>query len=215
MPEIIFSGEMQDYPRLACGYLECIMLWPHDEAMRERAWAATRAEAITQLADQQGAEGPQFEAETVAGLLRFLRTAPSTADMRPAAEAANNHGIVAGTILRRLVLAKQDGRAAKLGTEIKRIADKFKRERGLGEKNIGDVIWPRYRAVSHLWAAHLERRLLGTDPEMPCRSRELSAFAETAELFREIGVILQPTRSRHGTLLKPAEMWRLPPTNTH
>jgi hypothetical protein len=79
-------------------------------------------------------------------------------------------------------------------------------EHGISAKTINNTVWPRYRCVSHLWAAYIG----GPKKGCPCTEAELPDFLGAAEAFRLAGERTKAWKSPEDRILRPEEMARLP-----
>lgn len=69
-------------------------------------------------------------------------------------------------------------------------------------------LWPKYRSVSHLWAAH---QLMQATAEDPCTPAGFETFCGTAQWLLEQGAAVVPVGGRAGeTVLSIADAWVIP-----
>lgn len=129
--------------------VECAMLWPDDE-LRERKQKEALPHVYKRLSDLGISFPVDVEREALDVALG------SDSDKARAEEAMNSYrrGMLVGATLRDIVARfKIDGTRKTLGNSI----SPHTTGHGLvmSEETFLNNIWPKFRQVSHLWAAHL------------------------------------------------------------
>ena len=193
-----------DHPiRLDLAMIEAEMLWPHDDGARNRAIKAAFAQQYIAAAKAQDS---MIDAESA----EALHAAPRLVNINEGAEVPFRHGIVAGRILLESVVAASiDYPTSPIPALKRQLAAAFRNDQ-VSESSINNTIWPRYRSVSHLWAAYLERDYTGNDVEFPCSYKQIGSFIALSEEFRRLGESLRLPKSPTTSILNAADMLRLP-----
>jgi hypothetical protein len=168
--------------------LEATMLWPDNPERRERFLWAIHASTVRGSIIDYGKKHDHIRISTadLAEISRTLTGAPLLSEVIREAQRDRFRGEVAGTMLLELLARKHNGsRNIRLGS-VKDLSIKtlngfeaFK----LTLWDINNEIWPRYRTVSHLWAAKasIEMTAEGRRPYL------LDDFLKIAEHFRVDG----------------------------
>lgn len=186
--------------RLDLAIVEALMLWPDDEAARERWLSAAIID-----------EGKDNIDDMPEHLLRHYTldalNAPRLADLEPAAGKRHVDGLLAGIVLlNATIYATAAPERAALGKIRQELCDNLHgtyqvQPRTLDNRN-------EYRPVAHLWAAYMLACHHG-DRTFPCLISNLAAFLATAEAIREIA---EKSRAKKAPapIMRPGEAARLP-----
>lgn len=168
--------------------LAAIMLYPDDEAGRDRA---KRTAAITWLRSDRG-QIEKLPPDAFANLLGIAADAQPLAEAQADAKPRFSNGcrsglyllnLVGATSLGQPIQAKNDtGMGAALGTEGR-----------ISTKTFYNRVWAIYRPVAHFWAAWLYLNLETPAPSFPCALHELADLFAHAEGFR---ILAEQTRTR-------------------
>ena len=181
--------------------VECHMLWPDDLQARSLATRATTAEFGRRAL-------PHMPDHLMRDIVPALVAAPPIGQAQAAAGKPFFEGYVAGMILHHVVGAvATDGDDASMGWIMSKIANDV-RPRRLSKKTIENTLWPKYRRVSHFWAAYVERSY--SETVFPCRLEKLAEFLSLAEAFRVAGEATRTKQSPRPTVLLPHECVTLP-----
>jgi|GEM_PF-3731183 len=199
----IAQSAIDDPARMDAAKIEVEMLWPHDDAARNRGLIAAAAQ---QYIDDAKSQNLVIDADSAADLLAV----PRIVDVREAAIAAHRHGVVAGTILWESVASASSGEARSPIPVVKQRLAKYFGKKQISQSNINNYILPRYRPVAHLWAARIQRVNAGIDNLFPCSFKDIGNFLAMAEEFRKMGEILKLPHSPMSSILRPAETLSLP-----
>jgi hypothetical protein len=187
---------LQNPGRLDVAVVESWMIWPDDEGARDR-WvnAALLAEGIDKI--------DHLPVEIARDYAKLAISAPRLSDLQNKhAEHRFTHGLIAGSILFRAVAPNPEP-TTKI---VKDLCEKFRGTIQITPPTIHNAVLPRFRAVMHLFAAHIH----ATPPTRTiCRPNDLGRFLATAEAYRELA---ENTRAPRATrpLLMPGEALRLP-----
>jgi len=82
----------------------------------------------------------------------------------------------------------------------------------MSRKTIDNEIWPTYRSVAPLWAAHLAMTAANLRGPFPCSPDELGVFLAVAEDYRKRGEAGKVPCSPQPTILRPGETVSAPPS---
>lgn len=187
--------------RIDVAQIEAVMLWPDDEAERKRSMLLGRC-----LSERELMKEGRLPLAAIEALADAAVDAPAPSDMANAAADVFVNGIVAGRLLNSAVsAAEQQPADAAIQANVKRISESLYPRWRLRPQTINNSVWPRYRRVSHLWAAFI----FSSDGVFPCRHRDLGTFLATAEAYRELGENTR-TRQSPSTVLRPGESVTLP-----
>jgi hypothetical protein len=179
------------------------MLWPHDEAARERAIVAATGEF--------GRKTLPFLTEEMKDCLILLgqETWP-IAEISKLANKPSLKGGLAGKILHRVVARiLSNSENGSIGDVKKEISQIFPPSKHLGIKTI-DTIWTDYRRVSHFWAAYIDRITTTNDYVFPCRVDRLADFLGAADAMRLFGEANGTKQHPGQTIFRPNECLRIP-----
>ncbi len=165
--------------------IESVMLWPNDVAARRRGLQTLGAWVDVNHPDLVGY---LFTREQVRAA---LETEPlsniATTDLY-------RHGMICGFILRETVGRIKSGyEGASIGEVIKAVSEAFSTSQHISVSTINNRIWPKYKSVCHLWAAHVDAWIDDIDMEFPCHFSRIADFLSLAESYRVLG---ETTRTR-------------------
>jgi hypothetical protein len=185
--------------------LEARMLWPHDEGARQEFIKSSRADFGVGVIDAFSdilALAPDVVDE-IPGIATLARDSIPWWSIEEKAAPVFRDGFISGLILR-TTLARA-GSTPEAGASIqgimKEIAGNFRRQR-LGFETIRDKIWPRYRCVSHYWAAFQDAKAKNDATEFPFALHEFYAWLAEAERYRQLGERTRTFRARTPILRK-------------
>jgi hypothetical protein len=183
-----------------------VMLWPKNEEKQQASLHAFLAESPEEVM-----QGPVAK-EDLRAFAAMIRAAPSMEAVTQESARAFEFGSIAGTILYHSVgMLAIDPAAAPASALKAQIAKKWARRR-ISEKTINQTIWPTYRCVSALWAAHIWwRQKTACTTVFPCLPGDLGEFLAVAEEFRTRGESLKVPGSPEPTILRKSETIRVPP----
>ena len=200
--------------RLHLAVIEAVMLWPDDAPARTRAFHSEAVEFLRRGPDE--ADAGFLIREDLRGVdfgfdaFKFAAAAPPIGDVIAEAREPYMHGVIAGFVLDQTVgkvaLQRQDARVA---DSIQAAEKAFWPSWRVMVKTINNSIWPRYRCVSHLWAAHWRRASERQDASFPCGRADIATFLSTADAFRKLGESCRTYKSPR-PLLVPSETIRAP-----
>src|SRR5215208_2603101 len=193
----ITAADLTTPERLAMtrAYLTGLMLWPDDPDRQGEVVAVAAALRISVGADPE--------------LALALNAQGRQNRIRNEAQIPLCHGFVAGMYLAGVVSkAEIDGRV-----KLEAIKAAIDAKRGppnvpLSKAMLTNTIWPKFRCVGPLWAAHVYEHTYGTDKEMPCRLNRIPDFLAYAEYFRERALALHFPQ-RKDALFTADEVWRV------
>lgn len=197
----ITQSSIDNPRRIDVARIEAVMLWPDDEVSREKAILVAQCLWQRSLLEQG-----QLLPKEIEELAKSAVDAPAPADVAAAAAKVFVNGHVAGTLLHNAVSATAQYPAdAAIQANVGRISNQFFPKYRLKPSTINNSVWPRYRVVSHLWAAHI----FSDEEVFPCHVPDLGVFLAKAEAYRELG---EKTRTRQSpsTVLRPGDAIRLP-----
>src|SRR5262249_46028631 len=80
---------------------------------------------------------------------------------------------------------------------------------GISQSTLENVVWSRYKPVSHLWAAYVQTAINGNSV-FPCMLRDYAKFLGLAEYFRQTAEAI-PLSHRGEKLPTAGKQWRVPP----
>jgi hypothetical protein len=182
-----------------------VMLWPTNEKLRMRVMAAVMVDLVLQ-------SGNHPQPETAAERREFIdliRTAPRLEDYGTAFKDGYRRGMIAGEMLREVVVgAELRTGGVKLTAIKKRIASQFIQER-ISVSTINNTIWRDYRRVAAYWAAFIT---IGMPRAFPCRPAILGVFLSLADDFRRRAETMHTPQSPKKTLLREGETVAIPPS---
>lgn len=173
--------------RLDLAIVENLMIWPDDEAAREKAMRTAEVQFGRDLLDQG-----RLPDSMVRDLARQAVDTTAPADVSAIAKERFMDGLIAGTILYRAILyreIKPDQAAIEhIVAEIsQRLFPKWRRL----PKTIRNTTQKKFRSVAHFWASYITTALLGRRegllPAFPCRLGDLRTFLAVADEFRKLG----------------------------
>jgi hypothetical protein len=208
------SDLLQNPPtRRDIAVLEAWMLWPDDQRLRDAAIETSSVQFEIDIASSLSNE-PLVPVAAVRRAAAAVPLATVRADARPRFA----DGIRAGLYLREALV--------KLDTDptnafMKSGADKIARQPLFGSmrerRTFENNVWPRFRPVSHLWAAALDGAFevsRSASPGQvsaawPCRPEGLLDFLSAAEGYRVRGETERTRQSPHN-ILPADQMLRLP-----
>ena len=91
------------------------------------------------------------------------------------------------------------------------MADRLGPGQRLSKKTIDNAVWPRFRPVANLWAAHNHRSRETGNAMFPCRVRDLDIFLAVAEAYRRRGEIVRSAPQATTPVLRSGETVMIPP----
>ena len=183
--------------------IQAWMLWPHDEAARERAVVAVTGEFGRNTL-------PLLTEEMKNCLILLGSEAWPIAEISKLAKKPFLNGGLAGKILHRVVariLSKPEN--GSIGDVKKEISQIFPTSKHLGIKTI-ETIWTNYRRVSHFWAAYIDRITTTNDYAFPCRVDRLGDFLGAADALRLFGEANGTKQHPGQRIFKSNECLRIP-----
>jgi hypothetical protein len=169
--------------RAVLGYIESHMLFPDDEEKRHRCIAATAATAVDEFID--ALPKGSFVNKDVA---QALRRAPELPQFDDELKRRFCVGAVVGNVLVRMiteptatpkVLFEQTENEFNKTRKILRIST-------LPIQAIQKNWWPRFKSVSHLWAASVAQKSWTEHAPFPCALANLPEFLASAEYIRHL-----------------------------
>jgi hypothetical protein len=186
--------------------LQARMLWPNDAVARKRARTTSALQFSRSRRDSlpEGFFGDVFDQA-------FGAIPPHI--MQQSAREPYLHGFIAGMILQRVVHGgSENGNSEEtaMGRIIRNVSELFYPRWRLSPKTIENSVWPKFRSVSHFWAAYVTAP--PSKPRsacFPCELTMLTDFLAQAEAFRRAGENKQTWRSPRAILL-PGECVALP-----
>jgi hypothetical protein len=123
------------------------------------------------------------------------------------------HGFIAGMILQRVVRGSSENansEESSMGRIIRNVSELYYPRWRLSPKTIENSVWPKFRGVSHFWAAYVTApHSKPRSASFPCELTMLTDFLAQAEAFRRAGEDKQTWRSPRAILL-PGECVALP-----
>jgi hypothetical protein len=183
--------------------VSAIMLWPDDEAMRARA-IETSFVALLHTAADQLSRGDLLE------LVSLAKDATPVDQIHETTRRRMIDGARAGLYLRETV----GHISLKRNISMKALAAKVATlPPQLNAHTFENSIWPRYRPVSHFWAAWLHLGETASEHSVqafPCSGNQLQHFLGLAEGFREIGERTK-TKQSPSMVLRSGEGIRVSP----
>jgi hypothetical protein len=223
MPVLEITPEMVGPNRswLGVQYVQSIMFYPHDAARREEWMRGATANAIRSAINAVPAARRAADAAHFVNWFDVARAAQPQHILDKQAEYPIIHGVQAGE----LFLAACQEYAGHGRVKLEALKDEMVKRgqrsepfRGhkalnISQKTIENVVWARYKLVSHLWAASLYLCMNGSP--FPCILEQFPWFLSLARLFAEAGSIipLRGSKERDGrrrTLLDPERIWTIP-----
>ena len=217
MPIIDFP-EDDRLPELMVHSIAALMLFPDDDYCRSVArkygYACAIAAALASASQSAiDATPPDIRRQLRAWISLYAERAISDGEIR--------HRLVQGSIAGQLLhetIGRSDiyPNSPSMGLIKRKLAahasDRF--STGISVSSIDNIIWPRFKPVSSLWAAYVSgagialERGDGIGP-FPCRPMEVGNFLATSEAYRKRAENLKlPQASR--SILDPGETWRVP-----
>jgi hypothetical protein len=213
MPVLEITPEMigPNRTRLALAYFDGIMLWPHDQAQRAEAMKSSIATFIKTAID---AAVPPMNLMIERDWYALAQEALPMRLVSDQSKTAFRHGVLAGELLAAAVNEHTASGSVKLES-LKTEMTSAKRRKShktldISRSTLENTIWPRYKPVSHLWAAYVQTALFERDPTFPCRLDSLPDFLALADSFCRAGLSLRLSR-RNEALLSIDQLWTLPP----
>jgi len=164
------------------------MLWPTDEGMREEILGVLRVELML-------LSGNYPQPTTTAERQEYfdlIRNAPQLEPYSKQLKEAYRCGMIAGALLREVVIGIEFGRPVTLTTSKRRIARNFVADR-ISTSTIDNSIWKHYRGVAAYWAALVDVSPEFPPPLAPCRPADLGRFLATADRWRQRGEAARAT----------------------
>lgn len=188
-----------------------VMLWPSPSPAETRAVSAK----IFDIGVKAGTLGAPASLEDLDALAAIPKMTEVESDVMDAAK----KGTIAGFLLLRMVRAARKGEAVSMESAKIDLASFYvaKFNERVSLKSIDNNIWPKYRRVSHLWAAWLDYMRAARVPVD--RASDLPHFLSAAQWFLRQGLAVTPNQSKYGTVLKAGQIvaipWadELPPVN--
>ncbi len=186
-------AECIDYPhQLDLPAVEVMMLWPDDEAARERAIEISTSQFFYGLRDH-------LNRDDLIALVSMFKDQPPTEELWEQARPLFVAGMRSECICAEAVGITGMGSALYLKTIRHSVCGDFgKHGQSIDDRNFQNHIWPKFRKVAHFWAATLHQQESASAPVFPCSVSQLPEFLGLAEGFRRLG---EATRTRRGTQL--------------
>lgn len=175
--------------------LGAMMLYPQDEAARNRALHAT---TVTMILENEHHPPPRTPDER-RQLFELVRMVPRVTEFGGEIKEGFCRGMVVGGMICDVVF-----HGTKLGDSKRRLAKNF----GFSESLINGVIWPAYKPVAAYWAVYVRINQALVDSPIPCRPHELGQFLAMANDLRCTAETLK--RAHTHQLLKPGETVQIP-----
>ncbi|WP_040619990.1 hypothetical protein [Rhodovulum sp. PH10] len=181
--------------RMDLAGIEAAMLWPDDDAYREKV--IQRALILRAL------ETPEsLDREMAINLLGMSVGIPSAAEINAETETRHLYGGLAGCILAETIARIDGNMPLSMGEIINRACKSATANAGgwrkaqITPKTVQNRVWRDWKPVAHLWAAY--NRLYqehGKAWVWPCPKVQLTRFLGEAEAWRAIGETLKPRQS--------------------
>jgi hypothetical protein len=204
----IDSTVVSNPDRMHLSIIESWMLWPDDEAKRLDAYKAAVVEIGRDLTHQI-----KLEPAILEDLFYLAADAKPLDQLRGMFMTPFQQGLMAGNILIAAVTGKDaKGGPLKLGDINEKLRKLFARGPNSNSSFV-NTIWKQYRAVSHLWAAHIqvtEDRPAGASFVFPCELPEIIEFLWLSEQWRVKGESMKTAPRAPSTILRPGESVRIP-----
>jgi hypothetical protein len=123
--------------------------------------------------------------------------------------------VACGYILRRIVVLAQceETRATASLTEAANRIEDWCKANGLkgGRQNVIRYLWPRYKSVSHLWAAFYVMQNCDLFPPRLSMRDSFAFFCGTAQWILEQATVFVPKHGRNGeTIITLDDAWTIP-----
>jgi hypothetical protein len=196
--------------------IESVMLWPKDIKSRTEA-----EQAAVVAAGFEMAKGLNLGSDVLLELVGAAANAIPLREIHKWTTVTNGGPFVQGLIAGEILFQSTSRTATNSpDASMKRIvADVSKMYSAIWlvkPKTIENTVWPQYRSVAHLWAAHrhivyeqLAAHGNSAAYPFPCSAANLSYFLAVAEEFRRLGETTK-TKQAPGTVLRANESVRLP-----
>lgn len=189
-----------------CLQLGAVMLFPHDEAARQQ-WCAAASLTQTLARARAHAGNEQIRLSDSLDLMQAALSAQGLAAVSEMDEF--KYGMIGGNLFLAMVASYQENpRLAHFG-RIKR--DLSQNNRIVTIKKIDDVIWPRMKAVAHLWASFASFPPDGSNYEFPCHLSCLKQFLLRSEQLLRLGWEVKARQSK-AKLVVPGGSWQVDDT---
>ncbi len=211
MPTIELDGSPDDIV-----WVQSVMIFPADQAARDRHFAVWRA--YGELQDANETDLLPLDAAR----LRLLVDAPSLSELKAQTGEATRRAIVAGNILCTLFLMHTFKLKEPSMNKAIFVAQEYAQREGVmygdGSKlHKSEAMirkyWNEFRPVAHLWAAmNINQIYSFADGDRNVFAREVfPKFLEVAATILEFGMTFVPVRARDPVpILDPAHCWTLP-----
>jgi hypothetical protein len=217
MPILEITPEMigPNRNRLGLNYIESVMLWPDDKTKRDESIRTGTATFIRDAINAMPAVKRAAEAAEWLDWCGLLADAMPLRLIQEEAKKRYVHGCLAGELLGAAVGDHARGAFTKLES-LKAELCEYNQKRATITKwfdvsfsTLNNIIWTKYKPVSHLWATYLTNALAG-DMTFPCALNRLTEFLAVSEVFLRRGLALPLSRRGGETLLQADRMWFLP-----
>jgi hypothetical protein len=201
------SGDsLEEMTQLDVLAVEALMLWPDDPVARNDALTTTTNEFANRHL-------PILPPDLLRSLFSTAHEAIPLKTIRQLAEGPFLHGCIAGIILAHTVnevAINAKSEKASIGWIIKKLSKSIYPKWRLMPKTIENAVWPKFRSVSHFWAAYVTAAYSKSGSPFPCRVDTLTDFLAKADAYRAVG---ETTRTRRSPriLLMPGECVGIPP----
>lgn len=156
------------------------MLYPDEDEKRERCISATAAEAIVQgMPDTALFIGGK---ESIRALKEAPKLPPFNDDLK--------RRFLLGTAIGTVVIGMIDDATATLKDSFEEVQNKVKKDRHSSASDIPPIEavqknwWPRFKRVSHLWAATVSLKAWTNNIIFPCAIGDIPEFLAAAEYIR-------------------------------
>jgi hypothetical protein len=200
------SGDsLEEMTQLDVFAVEAQMLWPDDPVARKDALTTTTNEfAYRQL--------PILPPGLLRCLFSTAHEATPFKTIQQSAEVPFLHGCIPGIILAHTVgevAINPKSEKASIGWIIEKLSKSVYPKWRLMPKTIENTVWPKFRSVSHFWAAYVTAAYSKPGAPFPCRVDTLIDFLAKADAFRTAGEATKTRRSPR-VILMPGESVRIP-----
>jgi len=175
--------------------LGAAMLYPQDEAARNRALYAT---TITMMLENED-HPPARTVDERRQLFELVRMVPRVTEFDGEIKEGFQRGMLVGALVRDVVFY-----GATLTDSKRRLAKNF----GFSVSLIDGVIWPTYKPVAAYWAVFVRINQATVDAPIPCLPHELGQFLAMADDLRSTAETLK--RAHAQPLLRMGETIKIP-----
>jgi hypothetical protein len=197
--------------RLDLAIIEAVMVWPDDANARSRAIQTSKVEFLRENINYRN----HWSEINEVSLFEFVAGAEPIENIHAEVKKHFVRGYASGFILRETIARIQIGAPdATIGASISKMSEIYRRKKDgsgwpLDKKTINNTIWPKYKPVSHFWAAAINYKLQHRSEPFPCEKSRLAQFLEEAEAWRTLGASLR-TAKASGPILQGVKSITVP-----